>query len=84
MKVTKDFCRLGFIGAGGIAERHVGVLSGMDDVVIVGVADPDFARASELAGRIGARAYNSHADLLAMEGLDAVFICIPPFRPRRG
>ena len=79
MKVTKDFCRLGFIGAGGIAERHVGVLSGMDDVIIGGVADTDFARASELAGRIGARAYNSHADLLAMESLDAVYICVPPF-----
>ncbi|MEO9340766.1 Gfo/Idh/MocA family oxidoreductase [Mesorhizobium sp. SB112] len=71
--------RIAFIGAGGIAERHVGVLLGMADVAIVGIADPDFMRATALAERLGARAYNSHADLIAMESLDAVFICIPPF-----
>ena len=43
------------------------------------IADPDFGRAAELAGRLGARAYKSHADLIALERLDAVFICIPPF-----
>lgn len=51
----------------------------MDDVTIVGVADSDFARAADLAGGLGARAYNSCTDLIAMENLDAVFICIPPF-----
>jgi len=79
MTMAQRRLRIGFIGAGGIAARHVGVLSGMEDVTIVGVADPDFARAEELAGRVGARAYNSHADLIAMEELDAVYICVPPF-----
>jgi predicted dehydrogenase len=79
MKGGPEPLKLGFIGAGGIAVRHVGVLSGLDDVVIVGIADPDFARAAELAGRLGARAYNSHEDLVEMECLDAVYICVPPF-----
>ncbi|WP_274630894.1 Gfo/Idh/MocA family protein [Arvimicrobium flavum] len=79
MRIGQTHLRIGFIGAGGIAERHVGVLSAMEDVAIVGVADPDFARAADLAGRLGARAYNSHADLIVMEKLDAAYICIPPF-----
>lgn len=79
MSVERERLRIAFIGAGGIAERHVGVLQGMADVAIVGVADPDFLRATALAERLGACAYNSHADLIAMESLDAVFICIPPF-----
>ncbi|GLS30775.1 Predicted dehydrogenase [Mesorhizobium albiziae] len=79
MNIERKRLRIGFIGAGGIAARHVGVLSGMEDITIVGVADPDFARAADLAGRLGGRAYNFHADLIAMESLDAIYICIPPF-----
>ena len=33
--------RIGFIGAGGIAQRHIDVLRQMPDVEIVAVADPD-------------------------------------------
>jgi predicted dehydrogenase len=79
MNMKQARLRIGFVGAGGIAERHVGVLSGIEEVTIVGIADPDFGRAAELAGRLGARAYKSHADLIALERLDAVYICIPPF-----
>ena len=55
MNMKQARLRIGFIGAGGIAGRHVGVLSGMEDVAIVAIADPDFGRAAELAGRLGAR-----------------------------
>ncbi|MGI6853710.1 Gfo/Idh/MocA family protein [Mesorhizobium sp. 1B3] len=79
MKGGHERLRIGFIGAGGIAARHIGVLSGMDDVAIIGIADPDFARAVDLAGRLGARAYNSHEELIESERLDAVYVCIPPF-----
>jgi predicted dehydrogenase len=79
VNIQRERLKIGIIGAGGIARRHVGVLSSMEDVVIVGIADPDFGRASELAEGLCARAYNCHADLIAMESLDAVYICVPPF-----
>jgi len=71
--------RLGFIGAGGIAHRHFGVLEQMDDVRIVAVADPDTGRAEEAAGRFGAKAFADHAAMLAEVEVDAVYICVPPF-----
>lgn len=71
--------RVGFIGAGGIADRHVGTLSRIADVEIVGFADPDFERAQALASKVRARAYNAPRDLLDRENLDAVYICVPPF-----
>ncbi|WP_220185228.1 glycosyltransferase [Paracoccus sp. S1E-3] len=71
--------RLGFIGAGGIAHRHFGVLEQMEDVRIVAVADPDQSRASEAAARFGAQAFADHAAMLDAVELDAVYICVPPF-----
>jgi predicted dehydrogenase len=71
--------RVGFIGAGGIAQRHVGVLDQFADVDLVAFTDLDFARAVTAASRFGARAYDNYADMLEDGTLDAVFICIPPF-----
>jgi predicted dehydrogenase len=71
--------RLGFIGAGGIAQRHLGVLEQFEDVELAGFADPDFERAAASATRFGARAYSNFAELLDDPELDAVYICIPPF-----
>jgi predicted dehydrogenase len=71
--------RIGFIGVGGIAHRHLGVLEQFGDVELVGFADPDFDRAVEAASRFGARAFNDHDAMLDAVDLDAVFICIPPF-----
>lgn len=71
--------RIGFIGVGGIAQRHLGVLEQFPDVELVGFADPDFDRALAAAARFGARAHTDHAALLADDSLDAVYICIPPF-----
>ncbi len=71
--------RIGFIGAGGIANRHFGVLEQFDDVAIVAVADVDMARATEAAARFGARAFDDAAAMLAAVELDALYICVPPF-----
>ena len=43
------------------------------------VADPALERAKELAAEAGAAAYPTHMELLSSEGLDAVYICVPPF-----
>jgi len=71
--------RIGFIGAGGIANRHLDILSRFEDVALVAFADPDFARAEQAASRFGARAFESHRDMLDAQPLDAVYICVPPF-----
>ncbi|NRQ31968.1 Gfo/Idh/MocA family oxidoreductase [Nonomuraea sp. NN258] len=71
--------RVGIIGAGNVAARHADVLSGFPDVTIAGIADTDPHRAEALASRHGTPAYGGHADLLSAGGLDAVYVCVPPF-----
>ena len=71
--------RVGFIGAGIIARRHLGNLLGFDDVRVTAVADPAIERAEELASRSGGRAFSDFRAMLDEESLDAVYICVPPF-----
>jgi predicted dehydrogenase len=73
--------RIGFIGAGGIASRHVGTLTGLPDAKIVAFADQDLGRAEGLASRVGggAKAYGDLRPMLDSEQLDALYICVPPF-----
>lgn len=71
--------RVGIIGAGNVAARHADVLSGFPDVSIAGIADTEPHRAEALATRHGSPAYGGHADLLEAGGLDAVYVCVPPF-----
>ncbi|MER7459169.1 Gfo/Idh/MocA family oxidoreductase [Micromonospora sp. NPDC126480] len=71
-------CRVGLIGAGGVAQRHARVLSGFDDVELVGVTDvvPEAARA--LADTYRTVACPGVEEVLAA-GPDAVYVCVPPF-----
>lgn len=71
--------RIGFIGAGGIAHRHLGVLAHFEDVEIVAFADPAEDRAGAAAEPFGARSYPDFNAMLATEHLDACYICVPPF-----
>lgn len=71
-------CRIGFIGTGGVADRHAGVLATFDDVEIVAATDVDPARAADFAARHGGRPVPDAAALLGA-GLDAVYVCVPPF-----
>ncbi|MGC4853425.1 Gfo/Idh/MocA family protein [Micromonospora sp. DT4] len=71
-------CRVGLVGAGGVAQRHARVLSGFDDVDIVGVTDVVPEAASALAGQHGGQTFRDVAELLAA-GPDAVYVCVPPF-----
>lgn len=69
--------RIAMIGAGGVAQRHVEVLSGLDDVQVVSVTDISQEAASALADTVGAAA---HTDLAAgLDGVDAAYVCVPPF-----
>lgn len=67
--------RIGLIGAGAIARRHVAVLATRPDCDVVAVCDVDRARAESLVA--GAAAFGSWQELLE-QPLDAVFVCTPP------
>ncbi|MFG3558482.1 Gfo/Idh/MocA family protein [Micromonospora sp. NPDC047557] len=71
-------CRVGLVGAGGVAQRHARVLSGFGDVELIGVTDVVPEAASELAGQHGGQTFRDVAELLAA-GPDAVYVCVPPF-----
>ncbi|MFG1954976.1 Gfo/Idh/MocA family protein [Micromonospora sp. NPDC048830] len=71
-------CRVGLVGAGGVAQRHARVLGGFPDVEIVGVTDVTRDAAARLADAYGARAFPDVDELLAA-GPDAVYVCVPPF-----
>lgn len=69
--------RVGLVGAGGVGARHARVLQGMQDVELVGIADPVPAAAQALAGGLDVPVRTT-AELLAA-GLDGVWLCVPPF-----
>jgi myo-inositol 2-dehydrogenase/D-chiro-inositol 1-dehydrogenase len=71
--------RIGMVGAGAVAARHVRTLLAMDGVEVAGVADPAPERVRELADEVGAAAYPNHMELLDAEPLDALYVCVPPF-----
>lgn len=79
MRDVSSTTRVGIIGAGNVAARHADVLSGFPDVVIAGIADVDPLKAEALAARHGVPAFDGHAGLLEAGGLDAVYVCVPPF-----
>jgi myo-inositol 2-dehydrogenase/D-chiro-inositol 1-dehydrogenase len=70
--------RVGLVGAGGVARRHAQVLGGFDDVRLVSVTDVAEAAATRLAQEHGAVAVPDVAALLDV-GVDAVYVCVPPF-----
>src|SRR5829696_7877666 len=71
--------RIAMVGAGGVAGRHVRVLSGFDDARVVAVADTVMEAAERLAGTCGATPYGDVDRMLDRESVDAVYVCVPPF-----
>ncbi|MFC4018707.1 Gfo/Idh/MocA family protein [Micromonospora sp. GCM10011542] len=71
-------CRVGLVGAGGVAQRHARVLTGFDDVELLGVTDVAPEAAAALTTSSGGRVFADVAELLEA-GPDAVYVCVPPF-----
>jgi predicted dehydrogenase len=70
--------RVGMIGAGQIAVFTSREFRRHPDCTVVAVADPNDARAAELAGMVRAeRAYTDVDQLLARDDLDAVYVAVP-------
>ena len=70
--------RVGLVGAGGVGARHARTLAGFEDVELVAVCDPDGAAAAALAGELGA-GVTADLDGLLAAGVQAVWLCVPPF-----
>jgi predicted dehydrogenase len=71
--------RIAVVGAGSVARRHVDVLTSLDDVRVVAVADPLATAAETLARQCGARPFRDIEEALDGGHLDAVYVCLPPF-----
>jgi predicted dehydrogenase len=67
--------KAGVVGAGSFGGHHARKYAAMEGVRLVGVFDPDAARAAELAGFLGARAFADLAGLLAE--VDIVTVASP-------
>ncbi|MGB9619939.1 MAG: Gfo/Idh/MocA family protein [Armatimonadota bacterium] len=71
--------RVGFVGAGGIANAHMNALQAVEDVEIVAICDLDRARAESAAARFVAKAYTDYRQMLDSEELNALYVCVPPY-----
>lgn len=71
--------RIGFIGVGGIAARHLDNLEQFDDADVVAVCDIDEETVSSVANERDASAFTNHEAMFSETELDAVFVAIPPF-----
>ena len=70
--------RIAMVGAGGVAARHVRVLTGLG-ARVVAVADPVAEAAGPLAADCGGTAYPDVTAALDAQAVDAVYVCVPPF-----
>jgi predicted dehydrogenase len=73
--MTEAPLRAGVIGVGALGRHHARVWAGLPGVRLVGVQDTDAARAAEVAGEHGGRAFSDLDALLAE--VDAVSVAVP-------
>jgi predicted dehydrogenase len=67
--------RIAVVGVGHLGQHHARILAQLPGVELVGVADTDRARASEIAAANQTRAFFAAADLLGK--VDAVTVAVP-------
>ena len=70
--------RIGFFGAGGIAQHHLNHLKEIPEANIAALCDIDAARVKAVADPLGAAVYTDSAKMLAEAKLDALYVCVPP------
>ncbi len=79
--MTADL-RLGMIGAGWIAERHLQSLAELQGASVAAVSDLDRGRAERIAATVGAAVHDDWRAMLDQEQLDAVMVLTPPLAHR--
>lgn len=68
---------MGLVGAGFMGSTHLAAYATLDDVEVVGVADPNEEAAAAAASPAGARPYPSYEAMVAAEEVDIVDACLP-------
>ena len=71
--------KIGFIGVGGIAQRHISSLKQLNRSEFVAFCDVAEEKAQKAVSENGGHAYTDYNEMLDKETLDTVFICTPPF-----
>jgi len=74
--------RLGFIGAGGMADAHLKGLGNAElfpDIEIAAFCDVVLEKAEAQAAKYGARAFSSPKQMLAEAEIQACYVLLPPF-----
>lgn len=70
--------RCGVAGVGSLGQHHARIYAGMPDVELVGIFEPDSARAKEICAKFGCRRFESLEEL--GEACDAVSVVVPTDR----
>ncbi len=71
--------KVGFVGCGGIAERHLNVLSNFQDVKLVSFCDIDEERGKYISEKFKGKYFKKAKDMFENIEMDCVFFCLPPF-----
>ena len=67
----------GILGCGMIANVHAAALAGIENAVLLGVADNNEAYAQRFAEKNGVKAYKNYEEMLNDPQIDVVCICTP-------
>jgi predicted dehydrogenase len=67
--------RVGVVGVGALGQHHARVYAHLPDAELAGVYDADHARAAEVAGRHGSRAFHRLEELI--DAVDAASVAVP-------
>jgi predicted dehydrogenase len=79
-KFTRKKVRVGFIGAGGIARHHMGILEKFEDVDIVAASDVSEKALEQCAEQFKIKkTFTDYKEMLKEVDLDAVSICTPNY-----
>lgn len=70
--------RIGIVGTGGFAGRHMENLSRLEEAQMVAFCDVIKEKAQAAANRYGGNAYTDSEQMIEEEKLDALYICLPP------
>ena len=68
---------IGIIGAGSMAQVHMGTSAALESTRLVAVADTDAERLAEARAVHGCLGYGDYEDLLACGDVDIVIVCLP-------
>lgn len=71
--------KVGLVGTGGMANRHLEYLSKIKEVEITSLCDIKRERVEAASKKYGGKIYTDYEKMLKEEKLDALYICLPPF-----